>query len=279
MSLKPDSPLRKAVDAGRGSEACIAFARSVFWPVLCVWALVATALLAGRSAPGAAKTSAALALVTAASITATGLHWLREWRIGARRRLRRAEVLERRRERGKADRTRRAEDRRQADLLAELRAGARRERAAVDAAARREAAALAAARAGGAEEEAGRLLELTHRELVDTVYGLFEKRGVYVEIAGSEAWFDLVLDVTGSEARTAVRVTSPARAAAEDDVSAVEAWRRDAGASDALLISVRGFSPAAIDARGSTTMLVDGHLLAHWISVGGGPGGDCEKQT
>jgi hypothetical protein len=204
-----------------------------------------------------------------AGLVGLGLHLRLLWRTReARLRLqraaaRRAELQANRRER--ADRVRL---RRQAEQETRAHAAERLEQARRT---QKQAAAQALQaemdrrneRARRVEGEALRIAALSDAELHREVSGLLTQRGYRVEPADSEYPGDFLLH---SEAGFEVLRCVPAgKNAGGVDVEALEAWRAQAGAERAYLVSTAGFLPSAIERLATLPLtLVEPHLLAHW---------------
>lgn len=124
-----------------------------------------------------------------------------------------------------------------------------------------------ASREAALEAETSRLSALTAAALPPEVARIFARRGFRVMETDTEAPFDLLL-TDPREARAVARCVPPERTAGPTDIRALEAWRRQAEAAHAYLISLSGFTLEAIAASQSLPItLVEAHLLAHWQSL------------
>lgn len=94
---------------------------------------------------------------------------------------------------------------------------------------------------------------LSARPVQETDTSRIGARGLFLECETAEGGIE------------AMRILPPSLAATAEDVHALEAWRRDIGASRAWLVSLAGFTPEAALAVGRLSLLlIDAEILAGW---------------
>jgi hypothetical protein len=199
------------------------------------------------------------------------IHW-QEWealRAAREAKERRKALLAARRERNAQERVRRQEQKaarasataRAAEALAAERQG--RLQAAQEALEHRlEQERLATA-------EAARLRRLDDASLQTEVASVFALCGLMPEHPPSEAECDLLLSSNAEGSRHLARCVPVQRQASAVDVRELETWRQETGSRHAYLISLAGFSPAAVRlAQNLPLTLVEAHLLAQWKQAG-----------
>ena len=233
----------------------------------------AIALLAGLLLFWRGDRANGIAAAAACSLGVTGLLWQgwmwRQWALEHRRRREKMRVRSEQRALRHLREAREQEERqRRATTDAAAHAHAREvrderrqdeaHRAAIDELRRR-------ARDETIAQEAMRLLTLNESGLMDAAVEAFEDRGFAVTRGTDEAECDLLLRGAEGDVRVVARRAPRSRRAEVIDVQALEAWRAETGATTACLISMAGFSPAAVRLAAMLPItLVEAHLLAQW---------------
>jgi hypothetical protein len=114
-------------------------------------------------------------------------------------------------------------------------------------------------------QEVARLQALSDAALVAEVGALLTERGLRPERPEREAVYDLLLTAPAEGVLEVARCVPQRQKAGAVDVEALETWRSAVGARHAYLVSLAGFSPAAVRlVRHLPMTLVEAHLLAHW---------------
>lgn len=196
------------------------------------------------------------------------LGYLREWQQSRQQetqRLKRLSLLARRREREAQQREQRRVDRLQKSSLAaqqaQERAEHRREahrRHQEEVLRRQEQAVLA-------EKEAERLQSLPPDDFLSEVNLLLAQQNYHLVPSTEENLPGILYTKPGGQSLV-MSCLSAALPGEASDVRILEAFRRDSGAQNALLIAGSGFTPEAVQASERLPVtLAEVHLLAHWL--------------
>ena len=144
----------------------------------------------------------------------------------------------------------------------------RRNSAQVKALAIQEDASRRAAKVRRVEQVAESLETITDDMLWDRVQSIHFHLGYDLFSRDSESPFDFVMMERSTGAMCVIRCTPVDRVASMQDVIALEQWRTSAQAACARMVSVSGFSEAAVlkvCREALPVMLVEAQLVAQWI--------------
>lgn len=183
-------------------------------------------------------------------------------------RVRREALRKSRRERTIQERAQRQLARTMRDKERERLAAARAAQKQAEQQRQQEEMARRAARGEAIEADVRQLLRLTDSQLTRHVSFLFARRGYSPRPLTEEADFDILLMSPDGVLAAVARCVPQGHTAGAADVEALEAWRRETGATQAYLIALAGFSLEAVAASQRRPItLVEGFLLAHWNSI------------